>query len=148
MTTLEQLREDMKTALRNKDTLRLGTIRLVLAELKNKEIDKRAPLDEGEVVDALRSIIKKRKDVIAEAQAAGRADVVERESAELKVIEGYLPAGLSHEEIARLVQSAIAETGARVPADVGKVMKVLMPQVKGRADGKLVNDLVRQKLGG
>lgn len=148
MTTLERLKEDMKTAMKAKDALRLGTIRMVLAELKNREIDKRAPLEEAEVAEALGSIVKKRRDAVAEAKAAGRADVAEREAAELAIVEAYQPAGLSEAEIKAIVESAVAESGAKTPQDMGKVMKVLMPQVKGRADGKLVNDLVKARLGG
>lgn len=148
MTTLERLREDMKTAMREKDSLRLNTVRMLIADLKNREIDKRAPLDESEVVDALVSTVKKRKDVIAEARAAGRADVAEREEAELKLVEVYLPQGLSEAEIKALVDAAVAESGAKSPQEMGKVMKILMPQVKGKADGKLVNDLVKARLGG
>lgn len=148
MTTLERLKEDMKTAMKAKDALRLGTIRMVLAELKNREIDKRAPLEEAEVAEALASIVKKRRDAVAEARAAGRDDVADREAAELQMIEGYQPKGLSEEEIKALVDEAVAASGAAAPSDMGKVMKVLMPQVKGRADGKLVNELVKARLGG
>jgi uncharacterized protein YqeY len=148
MTTLERLREDMKTAMRAKDSLRLNTVRMLIADLKNREIDKRAPLDESEVVDALVSTVKKRKDVIAEARAAGRPDVAEREEAELKLVEVYLPQGLGEAEIKALVEAAVAESGAKSPQEMGKVMKLLMPQVKGKADGKLVNDLVKARLGG
>lgn len=148
MTTVERLREDMKTAMREKDSLRLNTVRMVIADLKNREIDKRAPLDETEVAEALVSIVKKRKDVIAEARAAARNDIAEREEAELKVVEAYLPAGLSADELKALVAKAVAESGAKSPQEMGKVMKILMPQVKGRADGKAVNDLVKASLGG
>lgn len=148
MTTLERLKEDMKTAMKAKDALRLGTIRMVLAELKNREIDKRSPLEEAEVAEALGSIVKKRRDAVAEAKAAGREDVAEREAAELKVVEEYQPAGLSEAEIKAIIDAAVTESGAKTPQDMGKVMKVLMPQVKGRADGKLVNELVKARLGG
>ena len=148
MTTLERLKDDMKTAMKAKDALRLGTIRMVLAELKNREIDKRAPLEEAEVAEALGSIVKKRRDAVAEAKAAGREDVAEREAAELQIVEAYQPAGLSEAEIKAIVDAAVAESGAKTPQDMGKVMKVLMPQVKGRADGKLVNELVKARLGG
>ena len=148
MTTLERLREDMKTAMREKDSLRLNTVRMVIADLKNREIDKRAPLEENEVAEALASIVKKRKDVIAEARAAAREDVAGREEQELKVIEAYLPKGLGEDELKALVDKAVAESGAKTPQEMGKVMKILMPQVKGRADGKAVNDLVKARLGG
>ncbi len=148
MTTLERLREDMKTAMRSKDAVALTTVRMVLAELKNREIDKRAPLTEEETVDALSSIIKKRRDAIAEAEAAGRDDVAEREKSELAVIEQYMPAQLSTEELDGLIERAVAESGAASPGDMGKVMAALMPHVKGRADGKIVSARVRERLAG
>lgn len=148
MSTLDRIREDMKTAMREKDSLRLTTVRMLISELKNKEIDKRAPLEEGEVTDALASIVKKRREVIAEAKAAARNDVAEREEAELKLIEGYLPAALTPEELDVLIDKAIAESGAKTANEFGKVMKLVSPQVKGRADGKAVTERVKTKLGG
>ena len=148
MSTFLKIREDMKAAMLAKDALRLGTVRMLISELKNREIDKRSPLEENEVIETLSSIVKKRKEAIAEAVAAGRQDVAERETAELKLIEGYLPAGLTPAELAALVDKAVAESGAKTAADFGKVMKILMPQTKGRADGKQVSDLVKAKLGG
>jgi uncharacterized protein len=148
MATLDLLKKDMKTSMLEKDSVRLGTLRMVISDLKNREIDKRGPLEEGEVMETLGSIIKKRRDAIAEAEAVGRSDIAEKEKAELKFIEGYLPEQLSGAELAAIVDAAVAESGAASPADMGKVMRVLMPQVKGRADGKEVNDLVRSRLGG
>jgi uncharacterized protein YqeY len=148
MTTYERIREDMKTAMREKDSVRLNTVRMVISDLKNREIEKRSPLEENEVIDALSSAVKKRREVIAEAQAAGRADIAEKEIHELKLIEGYLPAGLTPAELESLIAAAIQESGAATAQDFGKVMKILMPQVKGRADGKVVTDTVKAKLGG
>lgn len=146
MTTIERLREDMKKAMREKDSVALTTIRMVMADIQNREIEKRSPLDDDEVNQMLGSIVKKRRDAIDEAEAAGRSDVAEREKNELKVIEGYLPPGLSEEELEAEIDAAIQEAGAAGQADMGQVMRVLMPRVKGRADGKLVNELVRRKL--
>ena len=99
MTTMERLTEDMKTAMREKDAVRLSTVRMVISDLKNRQIEKRAPLEESEVLDTLSSIVKKRREVIAEALAAGRADIADREPLELKLIEGYMPAGLTPAEL-------------------------------------------------
>lgn len=147
MTTMERLTEDMKTAMREKDTVRLSTVRMVISDLKNRQIEKRAPLEESEVLDTLASVVKKRREVIAEAVAAGRADIADRETFELKLIEGYMPAGLTPAELEGLISAAIHEADAKTAQDFGKVMKILMPQIKGRADGKAVTDTVKAKLG-
>ncbi len=146
MSILDQLKEDMKSAMRAKEQMRLTVIRSLMADLKNREIDKRAPLEDSEAMDAVASMVKKRKDAIAEAEAAGRSDVADREREELAFIEAYLPAQMSQDEIEKLVDEAIAESGAQGAGDMGKVMRILVPQTKGRADGKLVNDVVRSKL--
>ena len=142
----ERLMEDMKEALRSKDKIRLSTIRMINSLIKNAEIDKRGELTEEEIVQLLRKYAKQRKEAIEMYEKGGRQDLVEKEKRELEIVESYLPEELSEEEIRKLVREAIEEVGASSPKDLGKVMKVVMPKVKGRADGSLVNRIVREML--
>jgi uncharacterized protein YqeY len=144
----EQLQADLKQAMKSGDELRKTTIRMALAAIKNVEIDKRRELSEEEAAEILLHEIKQRRDSIAEAEGAGRDDVVAQEHAELEILEEYLPKQLSREEIEAEARAIIEELGAQGPKDTGKVMGALMPRVKGRADGKLVSEVVRQLLGG
>lgn len=136
----------MKQAMRDKDKFRLTTIRMVRAAVKNQEIDLKRPLEDGEVLDIVSREIKQRKESLQEFQKAGRDDLVKDVAAEIDIISVYLPAQLTEEEIKAIVQQTIQETGASSKADMGKVMSALMPKVKGRADGKLVNQTVQQFL--
>ena len=138
--------EDMKEALRSKDKIRLSTIRMINSLIKNAEIDKRGELTEEEIVQLLRKYAKQRKEAIEMYEKGGRQDLVEKEKRELEIVESYLPEELSEEEIRKLVREVIEEVGASSPKDLGKVMKVVMPKVKGRADGSLVNRIVREML--
>jgi uncharacterized protein YqeY len=124
----------------------VSAIRLSLSEIKNAVIDKRRPLEDNEVVNILRSGVKKRLESIEMFAKGGRQDLVDKETAELKVLEGFLPAGLPAAELEALVVAAIAETGAASMKDIGKVMKAVLPKVAGRADGAEVNKLIRAKL--
>jgi hypothetical protein len=124
----------------------VSAIRLSLAEIKNAVIDKRRPLEDNEVVNILRSGVKKRQESIEMFTRGGRQDLVDKETAELKVIERFLPAGLSAAELEALVDAAIAESGAASMKEIGKVMKAVLPKVAGRADGAEINKLVRAKL--
>ncbi len=142
----ERLMEDMKEALRSKDKIRLSTIRMINSLIKNAEIDKRGELTEEEIVQLLRKYAKQRKEAIEMYEKGGRQDLVEKEKRELEIVESYLPEELSEEEIRKLVREVIEEVGASSPKDLGKVMKVVMPKVKGRADGSLVNRIVREML--
>lgn len=146
----EQLDADMKTALKEKDQLKLSTVRMVKSAMKYKETEPGAtgPLDDTGILQVLTSEIKKRRDSVAEYEKAGRTDLAEKEQAEIAVLQGYLPAQLTAEELSKVVDEAIAEAGATGPKDMGKVMKVLTPKTQGRADGKVVADLVKQKLQG
>ena len=117
------------------------------AALKNKQIDKRRPLSEEEVVETIRSLIKQRKDSIEQFAKGGRQDLVDKETAEVAVLEVYLPQPLPREELEALVREAVASTGAQGAKDMGKVMKALIPMVGGRADGKLISELVKNSLG-
>ncbi|MCM3746370.1 GatB/YqeY domain-containing protein [Paenibacillus pasadenensis] len=141
-----RLDDDMKQAMRDKDKFRLTTIRMVRAAVKNQEIDLKRPLEDGEILDIVSREIKQRKDSLQEFQKAGRDDLVKDVAAEIDIISVYLPAQLTEEEIKAIVEQTIQETGASSKADMGKVMSALMPKVKGRADGKLVNQAVQQFL--
>lgn len=142
----EQIQTDLKDAMRAKDRQRTGVLRMALNAIKQEEIDRQVTLDAQEASAILQREIKKRRDSISEAEAAGRGDVAANEQAEIVILEAYLPAQLSEDEIGALAQQAIAQTGAASPKDMGQVMGVLMPQVKGKADGKLVNQVVRDLL--
>ena len=147
MTLMERLLDDMKTAMKSKDQLRLSVIRLAKAAMMNLQIARGHDLSEQEVIEVLAKEAKQRQDSIPEYEKAGRADIVETLRNELKIIQEYLPAQLSEDEIRELVKTAIAETGATGKKDMGKVMGALMPKTKGRADGKLVNQIVNSLLG-
>ncbi len=136
----------MVKAQKAKDALRLSVIRLLRAAIKNQEIEKRAPLDDQEVTAVITSQVKRRKEAIEQYQAAGRQDLAGKEEEEMKILQTYLPQQMSQEEISQKVAEAIAATGAQSMKDLGKVMSHLMPQVSGRADGKLVNQLVKARL--
>lgn len=146
MSILEKLTEDMKVAMKAGEKERLSTIRLLRGQLKDVEIDKRAPLSEEEEIATLSNAAKKRREAIEAYSAANREDLAAKERQELEVIQSYLPQQLSAAEIEMLVDEAIAGSGAQTMKDIGKVMPVVMAQVKGRADGKLVNELVRKRL--
>jgi uncharacterized protein YqeY len=143
----EQLVEEMKAAMKGGDTLRLSVIRLLRAAVKNREIERRRPLTDAEVRELAASQVKQRKEAIALFAKGGREDLAARERAEIQILEGYLPPSLSQEALQELIRTVIAETGASGPKDFGKVMKALMPQVAGRAEGQVVGDLVRALLG-
>lgn len=136
----------MKEAMRNQDKFRLSVIRMLRAAVKNAEIEMKRQLDDRQIEDIIGRELKQRKDALPEFEKAGRQDLVDQTKAEIEIIAGYLPEPLTEEEIAALVEQAIRETGASGKADMGKVMAVLMPKVKGRADGKVVNRIVQQRL--
>ena len=142
----DQLEGGLKEAMKSGDRVAVSAIRLSLSEIKNAVIDKRRPLEDNEVVNILRSGVKKRQESIEMFTKGGRQDLVEKETAELKVIERFLPAGLPAAELEALVDAAIAEAGAASMKDIGKVMKAVLPKVAGRADGAEINKLVRAKL--
>ncbi|MCQ4086150.1 GatB/YqeY domain-containing protein [Saccharibacillus sp. JS10] len=146
MNLSERLNEDMKQAMRSKDKFKLSTIRMIRATIMNQEIDLKRTLDDAEVLDILSREIKQRKDSLQDFKKAGRDDLAETVEAEIVIVAEYLPAQLTEEEVKAIVQQTIQETGASSKADMGKVMAALMPKVKGRADGKLVNQVVQQYL--
>jgi uncharacterized protein len=141
-----KLNEALKEAMRNKDTIRRDVIRLTQSAIKQVEIDTRKELSAEDVVAILQKEAKSRRESIEEMAAAGRSEAAAEAERELKILEEYLPQQLSRDEITALAQQAIAETGAQSAQDMGKVMGKLMPQVKGRADGSLVNQVVRELL--
>ncbi len=139
----ERLRTDLTAAMRGNDTQRRDVLRMVLAAVKQIEIDSRVTLDDAGVQDVLRRQVKQRQESIADFTRAGRPDDVAREAAEAALIESYLPQMMDREAIEALARAAIAETGVTDAKGMGQVMARLMPQVKGQADGRLVNDVVR-----
>ncbi|MBP1961463.1 GatB/YqeY domain-containing protein [Paenibacillus aceris] len=147
MSLSDRLNEDMKQAMKSQDKFKLSVIRMVRSTIKNSEIDLKRSLDDNEVLDVLTREIKQRKDSLQEFTKAGRDDLAENLKAELVILAEYMPQQLSEEEVKAIVQQTIQQIGASSKADMGKVMTALMPQVKGRADGKLINQLVQQLLG-
>lgn len=146
MNLSERLNEDMKQAMKSRDKFTLSTIRMVRSTIKYLEIDLKRTLDDNEVLDILSREIKQRKDALQEFESAGRDELVASTKAEIEIIMKYLPEQLSEEEINLIVQQTIQETGASSKSEMGKVMSALMPKVKGRADGKLLNQAVQQFL--
>jgi uncharacterized protein YqeY len=143
-----RITDDMKAAMRAKEAARLGTIRLLLAAIKQKEVDERIELDDAAVSSIVEKLIKQRKDSINQFQAAGRADLVAAEQAELVVLQAYLPEQLSAAEVETAVATAIAESGASSAKDMGKVMGLLKPKLAGRADMGQVSALIKARLAG
>lgn len=147
MTIAERLSEDVKTAMKARETIRVETLRMVRAQLKDARIAKGSDLTEEEHLDVLSNAAKKRKEAIAMYEKSSRADLLAKEQQELDIISAYLPEQLSQEEIEKVISAVIAETGASTLQDIGKVMGPAMKQLKGKADGKLIQELVRQRLG-
>ena len=148
MALKDQITEDMKTAMRAKDSERLGTIRLLLAALKQKEVDERVVLDDAAVVAIVDKLVKQRKDSIAAFEQAERQDLADKEKAELTVLQAYLPQRMSTEEITAAVQAIVAELGAKGPGEMGKVMGAVKTQLAGKADMGQVSAAVKAALAG
>ncbi|RJG15696.1 GatB/YqeY domain-containing protein [Massilia cavernae] len=148
MTLKEQITEDMKTAMRAKEAGRLQTIRLLIAEIKRKEVDERIELDDAQTLAIVDKMIKQRKDSISQFEAGGRQDLADIEKAELEILAAYKPAGLSDEAVAAEVAAAVAASGAAGPQDMGKVMAILKPKLAGMADMTVVSGLVKKALTG
>lgn len=147
MALRERLSEEMKEAMKARDDLRLSVIRMIRSAVKNRDIELKRELNDQEIVEVISTLVKQRRESIRLFSEAGRQDLVEKEEKELALLLGFLPQQLSREEVAELVARIIAECGAQGGKDMGRVMKALMPHVAGRADGKLVSDLVREQLG-
>jgi uncharacterized protein YqeY len=146
MTIKAQLNESMKDAMKSGDEVRKRTVRMVLAAVKQVEVDKRTELDDMAVMGLIQKEIKNRREAIEEAKKANRNDLIEANEAEIDVLQAFLPKAMPAEELRALVQAAIAETGAASPADMGKVMKTVMPKVAGRAPNDMVSATVRELL--
>ncbi|HMZ87095.1 MAG TPA: GatB/YqeY domain-containing protein [Giesbergeria sp.] len=148
MSLKDQITEDMKTAMRAKDSERLGTIRLLQAAMKQKEVDERVTLDDVAIVAIVDKLIKQRKDSIAAFEGAGRQDLADKEKAEMAVLQAYLPARMSEAEVIAAVQAIVAEVGAKGPGDMGKVMGVVKTRLAGKADMGQVSAAVKAALAG
>jgi len=146
MTLKQQLTDDMKTAMRGGDKHRLGVIRLVLAAIKQREVDERVELDDAQTLVVLEKMLKQRKDSVNQYEAAGREDLADIERAEMTVIEAYLPAKLDDAELEALITAAIAETGATGPRDMGKVVAAVKEKAAGRADMAVVSGRIKVRL--
>jgi len=146
MTIQDRLTEAMKAAMKAKDALRLGTIRMMRTALKNKEIDARQELSDQDAISTLATLVKQRREAADAYRQGGREDLAEKELLELAVVQEFLPSQLSEDEIRGMIEEAVAETGAEGMKDMGRVMKVVSTRTTGRADGKLVSELVRQRL--
>ena len=148
MSLKNKITEDMKAAMRAKDSARLGTVRLLLAAMKQKEVDERVELTDADVLAIIDKMVKQRRESIAQFEKAGRTDLVEGEKAEIGVLSGYLPRQLSEAEVAAEIAKAIAETGASGAKEMGKVMGLLKSRLAGRTDMGKVSGLVKAKLQG
>ena len=147
MSLKERIVKDMTAAMKSKEAARLSTLRMVKAAVQNREIEKGGPLTDEETVKLLQSLVKQRRDSVEQYEKAGRAELAEKERAEIAVIEEYLPRAATREEIERAVSEAVAETGATSMKEIGAVMKAAMARLAGRnADGRTVNEVVRSKL--
>ena len=144
----EQITDDMKAAMRAKEAGKLGTIRLLLAEIKRKEVDERIEVSDAQTLAIVEKMLKQRKDSITQFEAGGRQDLADIEKAEVVILAAYMPAGLSDEEVAAEVAAAVAASGATGPQDMGKVMAIVKPKLAGRADMTAVSALVKKALSG
>ncbi|WP_421319452.1 GatB/YqeY domain-containing protein [Aeromonas veronii] len=146
MSLKDQLKDQQKLAMLAKDKARLGAIRLLMAEIKQREVDTRIELNDEDILAVVTKMVKQRRDSISQFEAAGRQDLAEKESAEIVVLQEFLPQQLTADEIAALIEQAITESGAAVMADMGKVMAVLKPKIQGRADVGAVSAQVKTRL--
>jgi uncharacterized protein YqeY len=147
MTLQEKIQSHMTDAMRSKDQLRLSVLRMMKSAVKNKEVDKMKALEQPEVIAVLNTLVKQRKDSVEQFRNGGREEMAQKEEAEIKIIEEYLPAAASEEDIRRAVEEAIQETGASSMKDMGKVMKATLARLAGKsADGSRVSQLVKEKL--
>jgi uncharacterized protein YqeY len=149
MTLMERIGEDMKGAMRARDTVKLGALRMAKAALMNREVERAAALDEPESQQVIASLIKQRRDSIEQFEKGGRVDLADKERAEIDLLQVYLPPPMDTAEIEQAIDAAIAETGATTPKDMGKVMKAVMSRLgAAQVDGKVVSDTVKRKLAG
>ncbi len=146
MSLEEKLVEEMKQAMKSNDKLRLSTIRMIRSGVKNKEIELRKKLEDEEIERVIQVMVRKGEESVEQFQTGGRTDLVEKEKKEIEILKSFLPQPLSQEEILKIIDQSIQETQASSPKDIGKVMKSVMPKIAGKADGKLINQLVKERL--
>lgn len=146
MSLKQKLQEDLKASMKNKDTVRKSVVTLIRASIKQYEVDNRVELDEEGIIDIISKQLKQRRDGLIEFKKANREDLVSETEAEIEVLKEYLPRQLSEEELNEIIKHTISEVGATSIKDMGKIMSAMMPKVKGRADGKLINELVKNNL--
>ena len=146
MSLEERLVEEMKQAMKSNDKLRLSTIRMIPSASKNKEIELRKKLEDEDVVKVIQVMVRKGEESVEQFQTGGRMDLVEKEKKEIEILKSFLPQPLSQEEILKIIDQSIQETQASSLKDIGKVMKSVMPKIGGKADGKLINQLVKERL--
>ena len=146
MSLEERLVDEMKQAMKSGDKARLSTIRMIRTAVKNKEIDLRNKLDDDEILRVIQGMVRKNEESIEQFKAGGRMDLVEKETKEIEILRSYLPQALSKEDVIRIIDESIRETEASSLKDLGKVMKSVMPKLTGKADGKLINQLVKERL--
>jgi len=146
MSLEERLVDEMKQAMKSNDKVRLSTIRMIRSAVKYKEIDLRKKLDDDEILRVMQGMVRKSEESIEQFKAGGRMDLVEKETKEIEILKSYLPQALSHEDVVRIIDESIQETQASSLKDLGKVMKSVMPKLTGKADGKLINQLVKERL--
>jgi uncharacterized protein len=143
MDTYEKIGSEMKDAMKQKDALKLSVLRMAIAAVRNTEIVKKVKkLEEGDVIQVIQKMIKEHKESIAQFEKGGRQDLVDKEAKELEVLQGYVPKEMGLDELTSIVKAAVQESGFTSRADAGKVMKIVMEKVKGKADGKVVNNIV------
>ncbi len=146
MSLQERLIEEMKGAMKSSDKLRLSTIRMIRSALKNKEIEIRKTLEDEDVVKVIQTMVRKGEESVEQFQTGGRTDLVEKEKKEIEILKSFLPQPLSQDQILKIIDQSIQETQASTLKDIGKVMKSVMPKIGGKADGKLINQLVKERL--
>jgi uncharacterized protein YqeY len=146
MALKEQLEQDLKAAMREKAQLKLDTVRMLKSAIKYREIELMKPLDDAGIQGVVASEIKRRRDSVEQYRAGNRADLADKEAAEIVILQAYLPQQLGEDELRAKVDAAIAQVGAKGPKDMGAVMKALLPEVQGRAEGKVVSDMVKARL--
>jgi hypothetical protein len=146
MSLEERLIEEMKGAMKSSDKLRLSTIRMIRSAVKNKEIEIRKTLEDEDVVKVIQAMVRKGEESVEQFQTGGRTDLVEKEKKEIEILKSFLPQPLSQDQILKIIDQSIQETQASSLKDIGKVMKSVMPKIGGKADGKLINQLVKERL--
>jgi uncharacterized protein len=148
VTLPERISKELQEAMKNRESIRVSTLRLLVSAFRNKEIERQKPMTDGEYLEVIQNEAKRRREAIDEYAKAGRTDLADKERAEFELLQVYLPKPFSEAELKVLVEATVKQVGAKTPQDMGKVMSALMPQIKGRADGKQAQQLVSQFLSG